>query len=354
VTERDRARWDDRHEQEGKTHDATPALPSVFAAHEHHFPTEGAALDLACGRGQVAVWLAQRGLHVWGLDVSPVAVRFAQELAARHGVDSRCRFEAVDLDGGLPPGPAADVIMCNLFRDPRLDQAIVERLALRGLLGIAVLSEVDHGPGPFRAVPGGLNAAFASLTVIADGEGHGQAWLMATATVSRARASQGSASGGEVELRRARQDESVEIADVWLRSRAASAPAIPPPIHTDDEVQGWFREVVLPNREVWVAEAGGSVIALLVLDDDWVDQLYVAPDWTSQGVGTRLLGLAQQRRPTGLQLWTFQANTGARRFYERHGFAAAAMTDGDNEEGAPDVRYEWPGDAAGTTSPHRR
>ena len=41
------------------------------------------------------------------------------------------------------------------------------------------------------------------------------------------------------------------------------------------------------------------------------------------------------------QLWTFQSNHGARRFYERHGFVAVQHTDGDNEEGAPDVRYEW-------------
>jgi GNAT superfamily N-acetyltransferase len=118
-------------------------------------------------------------------------------------------------------------------------------------------------------------------------------------------------------------------------------PAIPPPIHTDEEVRAWFREVVLPHREVWVAEADGAVIALLVLDEDWVDQLYVAPDWTRKGVGSRLLDTAKQRRPTGLDLWTFQANAGARRFYERNGFVATATTDGDNEEGAPDVRYRW-------------
>jgi hypothetical protein len=41
-------------------------------------------------------------------------------------------------------------------------------------------------------------------------------------------------------------------------------------------------------------------------------------------------------------LWTFQTNTGARRFYERHGFVAVDETDGSaNEERAPDVRYAW-------------
>ena len=48
------------------------------------------------------------------------------------------------------------------------------------------------------------------------------------------------------------------------------------------------------------------------------------------------------RRPDGLSLYTFQVNDGARRFYERHGFVVAALGDGsDNEEGQPDIRYEW-------------
>jgi GNAT superfamily N-acetyltransferase len=154
-----------------------------------------------------------------------------------------------------------------------------------------------------------------------------------------------------VELRRAHQKECLEIAELWLRSRRASVPAIPPPVHADEEVRTWFREVVLPQREVWVADAEGVVIALLVLDGDSVDQLYVAPDWTSKGVGSRLLSLAKQRRPTGLQLWAFRANAGACRFYERNGFIATNTTEGDNEERAPDVRYQWDGRTPETVPP---
>jgi membrane-anchored protein YejM (alkaline phosphatase superfamily) len=52
--------------------------------------------------------------------------------------------------------------------------------------------------------------------------------------------------------------------------------------------------------------------------------------------------LAKRRQPSGLQLWTFQVNGTARRFYERHGFLAVESTDGSgNEEGDPDVRYVW-------------
>jgi GNAT superfamily N-acetyltransferase len=128
---------------------------------------------------------------------------------------------------------------------------------------------------------------------------------------------------------------------VWIRSRTASVPAIPPRVHSEEEVRAWFRDVVLVHREVWVAQADDSVIGLLVLDGDSVDQLYVEPSWAGQGVGSRLLHVAKERRPRGLELWTFQANAGAARFYERHGFVAVDATDGDNEEGAPDVGYQW-------------
>jgi GNAT superfamily N-acetyltransferase len=133
------------------------------------------------------------------------------------------------------------------------------------------------------------------------------------------------------------------IADVWLRSRRAAAPSIPAPAHTDDDVREWFATVVVPLRETWVVTDDATVVAMLVLDNGWVDQLYVDPLHTSRGLGSRLLDLAKRENPGGLDLWTFEANAGAQRFYERHGFVAVATTRGDNEEGTPDVRYYWSG-----------
>ena len=54
-----------------------------------------------------------------------------------------------------------------------------------------------------------------------------------------------------------------------------------------------------------------------------------------------LVNLAKELHPEHLDLWTFQSNTAARRFYERHGFVAIDATDGQNEENAPDVHYRW-------------
>jgi GNAT superfamily N-acetyltransferase len=148
-------------------------------------------------------------------------------------------------------------------------------------------------------------------------------------------------------VRRALVGEAEEIAGLWFRSRLASVPDIPPPVHTEVEVRAWFREVVLPSCEVWVADDGGAIVAVLVLDDDGIDQLYVDPLHVGRGIGGRLIAVAKRERPSALRLWTFETNVRARRFYERHGFVVVDSTVGDNEEGAPDVRYEWAPSTAG-------
>lgn len=158
-----------------------PRLPDVFAAHRDVLPATGTALDLACGTGTGSVWLARRGLRVWGVDVSPVAIGHAAALAARYDVADRCRFDVVDLDDGLPAGPLVDVVLCHRFRDPALYRPISERLSPGGILAICVLSEVGAAPGRFRARPGELDGAFRELEAVGGHEGGGQAWLIAAA-----------------------------------------------------------------------------------------------------------------------------------------------------------------------------
>jgi GNAT superfamily N-acetyltransferase len=143
--------------------------------------------------------------------------------------------------------------------------------------------------------------------------------------------------------RRAGPADAATVADLLIHSRRGAGDAIPPPVHSDAEVREWVATVVMPEREVWLAEDhDGRPLAVLVLDGDWIDQLYVDPAFTGRGLGSRLVGLAKSRRPGGLQLWTFASNTGAQRFYTRHGFTEAETTDGSgNEEKAPDIRYVW-------------
>jgi 2-polyprenyl-3-methyl-5-hydroxy-6-metoxy-1,4-benzoquinol methylase len=185
MSDADRLRWDGRYATLGPVDVEAAALPAVFTHCADEFPTAGKALDLACGQGGTSVWLARRGLRVWGVDASPVAIDQARELADRCEVLQRCRFSVVDLDDGLPVGEPMDAIVCHRFRAPQVYPAIVALLAPGGLLAISVLSEVGADPGLYRAPPGELIAAFAELELIAAGEGDGIAWVVARRAADR-------------------------------------------------------------------------------------------------------------------------------------------------------------------------
>jgi hypothetical protein len=79
----------------------------------------------------------------------------------------------------LPDGPLVDVLLCHLFRGQNLVEPMIERLALGGVLAVAVLSEVGAEPGLFRAPPGELVAAFGHLEVLDQDEADGRAWMVA-------------------------------------------------------------------------------------------------------------------------------------------------------------------------------
>jgi len=143
-------------------------------------------------------------------------------------------------------------------------------------------------------------------------------------------------------IRRGGADDARAAADLYLRARAAalSTGSIPPGVHDDDDVRGYFAAHIVEDCELWLAEEDGVLAGILVLDGDMIDQLYVEPGRTGRGIGSALLAVAGRERPEGLRLWTFQSNAGAQRFYERHGFVAVRRTDGrGNEERAPDVLY---------------
>jgi GNAT superfamily N-acetyltransferase len=145
-------------------------------------------------------------------------------------------------------------------------------------------------------------------------------------------------------IRRGGPRDARAAADLYLRAREAAlrAGSMPAGVHGDDDVRGYFASHVVEACELWVAEHEGALAGILVLDGDFVDQLYVEPGLTGRGIGSALLAVAKRERPQGLQLWAFQTNTGARRFYERHGFVEVRQTDGrDNEERAPDVLYQY-------------
>lgn len=91
----------------------------------------------------------------------------------------------------------------------------------------------------------------------------------------------------------------------------------------------------------WVTVAmTDRVVGFLARDGGEICALYVHPDAQGQGIGKALLDQAKSAQ-SPLTLWTFQANEGAQRFYLREGFAEVRRTEGDNDEGLPDILFHW-------------
>ena len=141
-------------------------------------------------------------------------------------------------------------------------------------------------------------------------------------------------------LRRASEADAEAIAAVF--SPSFRLLDFLPPLHTVAEDRWFIANVILKECAVTLAECEGRVAAFLALQEDEIRLLHTHPDFIGRELGARLLQSAKDSGVGALELWCFQANHKARRFYERHGFRAIRFTDGaHNEEKMPDVRYRW-------------
>ena len=148
-------------------------------------------------------------------------------------------------------------------------------------------------------------------------------------------------------LRPGRPEDADTLAAILRAAMQGAMPGLPD-LHTPDDDRRFLRELVIPEQEVWVAEKGGLVVGFTALGTrdgvQFMEHLYVAPEHQRRGIGAALIERAKERRPAGFRLWVFQRNTGARDFYEHHGFRLVELTDGSgNEEKEPDALYEWSG-----------
>lgn len=107
--------------------------------------TPGTALDLGCGNGGDALWLALHGWQVTAVDLSAIAVARLTELAVTNGLGDRVRAEPHDLRKSFPQG-RFDLISAHYLHTPfDLDRARVLRRAAHALRPGGRLLVVDHG-----------------------------------------------------------------------------------------------------------------------------------------------------------------------------------------------------------------
>ncbi len=147
---RDEAKWDARYSE--------PTF--VWSAEPNRFVAEqladraprGRALDLACGEGRNAVWLAQRGWDTVGVDLSAVGLAKAAELAEARGVE--VAWTHADLAEYVPEESAFDVVViAYLHTEPETQRLTFERAAASVAPGGVLVAvghdraNLDHGYG---------------------------------------------------------------------------------------------------------------------------------------------------------------------------------------------------------------
>ncbi|MFH8417138.1 class I SAM-dependent methyltransferase [Streptomyces collinus] len=105
----------------------------------------GQALDLGCGEGGDALWLASQGWHVTAVDISAVAVERLTALAGSQGLGDRVNAVRHDLQASFPQG-GFDLVCAHYLHTPfGLDRSTVLRSAAHVLRPGGRLLVVDHG-----------------------------------------------------------------------------------------------------------------------------------------------------------------------------------------------------------------
>jgi len=129
---------------------------------------------------------------------------------------------------------------------------------------------------------------------------------------------------------------------MWRSSREKSIGI--PETHSLEAHMNFVRAYLAEGKKICIALDNTQRISVgvLVLNKHYLDQLYIHNDYQSLGIGEMLLNFAKNNSDNRIVLRTFQINKKAQMFYEKRGFKAISFSDGsNNEEGLPDIEYEW-------------
>ena len=120
-------------------------------------------------------------------------------------------------------------------------------------------------------------------------------------------------------MRGFREGDFEGVVALWHETCRATYTFIPLEQEYDlDSRRGFFRSHILPRCALVVAEEDAGLLGFAALEGDYLDRLYV-----------------------GLRLHTHVKNTGARAFYEKHGFESVRFGVSPAPESEPDVEYHW-------------
>ena len=123
-------KWDDIYQN--LPDDLNPEPAFGLKAYDFLLPRKGLAIDLACGTGGNALFLAKRGLQTQAWDLSPVVLARLHRVAEQNGLDLVC--EVRDLEKSELPKRCYDVVVITRYLNRDLNKQVVDALKPGGLL----------------------------------------------------------------------------------------------------------------------------------------------------------------------------------------------------------------------------
>ena len=174
-----RRRWNERYAQPDR--EWLPETPAEWlVAHRDLLTGGGRALDVACGDGRNALYLAQLGYMVDAIDVSDVAIDALRATVEARGLTMTIAPRVVDLEREpLPSGPYDVIVMLNFLQrdlfEPTTQALAPDGLLLFETLARAHVDELGHSFNPAYLIERGeLLDAFGHLEVVDHHEGVAQ------------------------------------------------------------------------------------------------------------------------------------------------------------------------------------
>lgn len=168
----DLAGWKEQYRKTADSATERESAPNPFLVEAAHDLPPGRALDLACGTGRNALWLARHGWSVTAVDGSPSAIDILSRGARKLGVTVNAQIADLE-DAGFTIALAHYdlVAMCYYFQRSLIEQA--KRGVVPGgiMIAIALLIEPGKELSTFRLQPGELRAYFADWEVLNYREG---------------------------------------------------------------------------------------------------------------------------------------------------------------------------------------
>jgi SAM-dependent methyltransferase len=171
AVEMDRASWDRRYEGRELVWSAEP---NRFLVAETGTLAPGRAIDLACGEGRNAIWLAEHGWKAVGADFSEVGLQKARELAAGRGVN--VEWVAADLRTYRPDPQAFDLVLIFYLQVAAAERRLILQAAAEAVAPGGTFLLVAHDSTNLQHGYGGPQDAIVLYTaqdVITDISGRG-------------------------------------------------------------------------------------------------------------------------------------------------------------------------------------